>query len=132
LVLWGGEGIKPKCTTVKNPQVNALVEWGHQVIQNMIHMKGLTNCMFDYINPWDEILSSVAWAISASYHSSSLTSLQQRHDFRHKTIVYLRSITTCKQKLINLDNDWESSSQIDHKYSIGNLIYFCHTGIKHK
>jgi transposase InsO family protein len=62
--------IKPKCTTVENPQANAPVEQVHQVIQNMIRTKDLNIYMFDYINPWDEILSSIAWAIRASYHST--------------------------------------------------------------
>ena len=61
--------IKPKCTTVENPLANASVERVHQVIQNMIHTKDLKNHVVDYINPWGEILSSIAWAICALYHS---------------------------------------------------------------
>jgi Integrase core domain. len=58
--------IKPKCTTVKNPQANAPVEQVHQVIHNMICTKDLGNCVLDYIDPWGKILSSIAWAIHAS------------------------------------------------------------------
>jgi hypothetical protein len=58
--------IKPKCMTMKNLQVNAPVEQVHQVIHNTIHTnKNLGNCVFDYIDPWGEILSSIAWAIHA-------------------------------------------------------------------
>jgi hypothetical protein len=54
---------------VENPQANAPVELVHQVIHNMICTKDSGNCVFDYIDPWGEILSSIAWAIRASYHS---------------------------------------------------------------
>ena len=35
--------IKPVCTTVNNPQNNALLEWMHQVIYNMLVMKDIDN-----------------------------------------------------------------------------------------
>jgi Integrase core domain. len=38
--------IKPKCTTVENPQANAPVERVHQVIHNMIRTKDLSNRVF--------------------------------------------------------------------------------------
>ena len=55
--------IKPKPTTVENPQGNSPVERIHQVVQNMIKTKELDTFIFDYIDPWAEVLSSVAWAI---------------------------------------------------------------------
>ena len=36
----------------------------------MIKTKELDKLVFDYIDPWGEVLSSVAWAIRASYHST--------------------------------------------------------------
>jgi hypothetical protein len=55
---------KKNGTIVENP----LIELVHQVIQNMIHTRDLNNQQFEYINPWDEILSSMACAIHALYH----------------------------------------------------------------
>jgi len=65
--------IKPKLTSIKNPQSNAIVERVHQVLSNMFRTKDLSKRIFDYINPRDDILSSVAWAIRASYHTSTPT-----------------------------------------------------------
>jgi len=62
--------IKPKPTTVENPQGNSPVERIHQVVQNMIKTKELYTIIFDLIDPLDEILSSVPWEIRASYHST--------------------------------------------------------------
>ena len=53
-------GIKPALITAKNPQANAMVERVHQVVKNMLRVKDLTNHIFDYLDPWGEILSSVA------------------------------------------------------------------------
>ena len=62
--------IKPTPTTVENPQGNSPVERVHQVVQNMIKTKELDKFIFDFIDAWGEILSSVAWARRASYHST--------------------------------------------------------------
>ena len=61
--------IKPTATSVKNPQANAAVERIHQVVGNMMRTKELKTHIFDYVNPWGSILSSVAWAVRSSYHS---------------------------------------------------------------
>ena len=55
--------IKPKPTTVENPQGNSPVERIHQVVHDMIKTKELDKLVFDYIDPWGKVLSSVAWAI---------------------------------------------------------------------
>ena len=62
--------IKPRPTTVENPQGNSLVERIHQVVHDMIRTKELDKLVFDYVDPWGEVLSSVAWAIRALYHST--------------------------------------------------------------
>jgi hypothetical protein len=71
----------------------------------MILMKELNNCMFNYINPWDEILSSIAWAECASYHSMLLgATLAQLVVFgremisNSKTIYDWTTVTAHKQK----------------------------------
>jgi transposase InsO family protein len=69
--------IKPKPTTVENPQGNSPVERIHQVVQNMIKTKQLDKFILDYIDPWAEILSSVAWAIRASYYSTLMSTPAQ-------------------------------------------------------
>ena len=41
--------IKPRPTTVKNPQANAVVERVHQVVGNMLRTQDLENRIFDYV-----------------------------------------------------------------------------------
>jgi hypothetical protein len=60
--------IKPKITSIKNPQANAPIERIHQVVTSMLLTKNLSNKEFDYIDPWGDVLSSISWAIRASYH----------------------------------------------------------------
>ena len=129
--------IKPKCTTVENPQANAPVERVHQVIQNMIRTKDLANRIFDYIDPWDEILSSIAWAIRASYHSTlgaTPAQLVFGRDmiFNLKSIIDWRTITARKQKQVIKDNLRENKGRIDHEYSIGDKIYLRPSGVQRK
>ena len=65
--------IKPVLMSAKNPQDNSPVERVHQVILNMLVTKDLDKKFFDYIDPWDETLASIAWAIRASYYHNILS-----------------------------------------------------------
>ena len=62
--------IKPRSTTVENLHGNSFVERIHQVVQDMIKTKELDKLIFDYIYPWSKVLSLVAWAVRALYHST--------------------------------------------------------------
>jgi len=63
--------IKPICTTIKNPQANSPVERIHKVLKNMLLTKNLKEQELDYIDPFGEILASIAWAVRASYNSAT-------------------------------------------------------------
>ena len=58
---------------VENQQSNGPIERFHKVIHNIIVTKDIKNISFDYIGPWGNILTSVAWAIRALYHSTFYT-----------------------------------------------------------
>jgi hypothetical protein len=62
-------GIKCKPTTVKNPQVNGILERVHQVLGQMLSMAELD--MADSVTPddIDVFLYNVAWAIRSTYHT---------------------------------------------------------------
>jgi hypothetical protein len=103
----------------------------------MIRTKDLKNRVFDYIDPWGEILSSIAWAIRASYHSTlgaTPAQLVFGRDmiFNMKTIIDWRTITARKQKQILKDNLRENKGRIDHQYSVGDKVYLHPTGIQRK
>ena len=64
-----GFDIKPKLTTIKNPQANGPVERVHQVVGSMLRTQDLKNKVLDHIDPWGEVLASIAWAVRSAYHS---------------------------------------------------------------
>ena len=94
--------MKPVLTSIKNPQSNAPVEQVHQVLYYMFVTKDISNQIFDYIDPWGETLSSIAWAVQALHHSTlnkSPAQLVFGRDmiFNLSTVVDWRTITLRKQ-----------------------------------
>ena len=63
-------GIKGKPITVRNPQANAIVERIHQVIGNIIQTFELENNYLDEENPWKGILSTTAFAVRSTFHTT--------------------------------------------------------------
>jgi transposase InsO family protein len=129
--------IKPKCTTVENPQANGAVERIHQVVRDMIVTKDLNEVVFDLIDPWGPILSSVAYAIRASYHSTLAATPAQLvfgRDmiFNIRMIADWKSITERKRTQILKDNKRENSKRIEHIYAIGDKVYVNSYGVKRK
>ena len=52
--------IKSVLTIIKNEQANALVEWVHKVILNMLVTKDIDIRVFNHIYPWVENLAYIA------------------------------------------------------------------------
>ena len=46
------------------------MEQVQQLIYNVIFTKDIYDRVFDYIYPWGENLTSIAWSIRASYHNT--------------------------------------------------------------
>ena len=129
--------IKPTPTTAENPQGNSPVERIHQVVHNMIKTKELDSFLFDYIDPWGEILSSVRWAINASYHSTlqaTPAELVFGRDmlFNIKKMINWKAITENKRKQVARDNIRENKSRIPHEYAVGDTVLKKKGGIKRK
>ena len=61
--------MKPKPTTIKNPQANAILEQIHQAVMTMIQTSEID--MADSVTPRDidTILTHVSWAIRSTYHT---------------------------------------------------------------
>ena len=66
--------IKPKPTTITNPQSNTIVERVHQVVDDMLRTQDLKQHTFDSIDPWGPILNEAAWAICSTYHTTNRAS----------------------------------------------------------
>jgi len=86
----GQETLKPKCTTIKIPQVHNPIERIHQVLESMFNTKNLPHQVLDLIDPFGEKLSSIAWAVRASYNTATeatpTVSVWTRHVIQYKSI----------------------------------------------
>ena len=101
----------------------------------MIVTKDLDGCTYDYIDPWGEILSSIAWAVRALHHSTFNKTPGQLvfgRDmiFNLSTVVDWKAITARKQAQVDRDNLRENANQVSHDYAIGNHEYVKIDGIK--
>jgi hypothetical protein len=63
-------GLKNKPTTSYNPQSNGVVERVHAVLNDMLRTYELEERELDQNDPFSEILSSIAFAIRATYHTT--------------------------------------------------------------
>jgi hypothetical protein len=84
-------GVKAKPIKVRNPQANAIVEWVHQVIGNIIRTFELENKCLDDNDPWKGILSATHCVPKTSglQHSRQIVCLEckkQPHNIASKNI----------------------------------------------
>ena len=129
--------IKPKCTTVKNPQANSPVERIHQVLRHMLLTKNLIEETLDYVDPFGSILSSVAWAVRSSYNNTTNATPAQLvfgRDmmFNLSTLVNWKELSLRKQALVDKANLRENKKRIDYDYQAGDLVYKLKDGILRK
>jgi hypothetical protein len=129
--------IKPKCTTIKNPQSNSPIERVHQVLRHMFLIKNLREQILDYIDPFGPILASVAWAVRASYNSATDATPAQLvfgRDmmFNITSLVNWKELSIRKQKLVDKANLRENRSRVDHDYQVGSRVYITADGINRK
>ena len=94
---------------IKKSQVNGMVEQAHQVIYKIIDTEDIDNKVFDYIDPWDETLASIAWVIRASYHSTIMvTAGKAIFDIdmlsNLASVVDWQVATAAKQCQVDIDN----------------------------
>lgn len=117
--------INCKPTSVKNPQANAILERVHQVVGNMLRTFELEDIIED--DPFDGILSAIAWAIRSTYHTT-LQATPGQLVFGRDMILNVTHIADWhkikqnKQKKIDDNNRRENQTRIDHDYSVDEYI----------
>jgi hypothetical protein len=67
--LWDTYGIKHKPTSVKDPQVNAILERIHVVLGNMLRTFKLDMADMVKASDIDHFLSDTTWAVCSTYHT---------------------------------------------------------------
>ena len=68
--------------SVRNPQVNAIMERVHQIIGNIIHTFNIQQMDLDNENPWEGNFSSIVFAIRSTVHTTMQHTSSQLVFFR--------------------------------------------------
>ncbi|MGH7974544.1 MAG: RNase H-like domain-containing protein, partial [bacterium] len=120
-------GIHRNGTSVKNPQANGILERVHQVLANMLRTFNLENQVLDDNNTVQSFLSSAAWAIRSTYHTT-LDATPGQLVFGRDMIFNLAHVANWerirqrKQNLIDRSNTRENAKRIPHNYAIGDKV----------
>lgn len=129
--------IKATCTSIKNPQSNAILERIRQVVGSMLKTKDLVNIEFDELDMWSPILASVAYAIRCSHHST-LNTTHGQLVFGRDMLLDLKFETNYeqmwakKQKRFKYNNIRENSKRAAHDYNVDDYVYIITDGQYHK
>ena len=129
--------IKPTPTTIKNPQANSILERVHQVLGNMLRTKDLQTHDFDDVDPWSDLLASVAWAICSTHHTTLQATPGQLVFGRDmllnvKFIADWEAIRLRKQRDIDRNNAKENGLRINHDYQVGDKVLITNNDIHRK
>ena len=128
---------KPTPTTIKKPQGNVILERLYQVLGDIICTETLQQDNSDVLYPWSKLLTSVAWAIYSTYHST-LKFSPSVTDFDHDMLLNIKFIDDWefigkrKQQVIEMKNSREKSLCIDHDYKLGHKVLIVDKGIHRK
>ena len=122
---------------MKNPQGNSPVERIHQVIGHMLLTKDLENQTYYLIDPFGEILSSIAWAIRSSYHSTLHATpgeivFGRDMIFNMKVAIDWDLMQKNKEQQIIRDNIRENLKRIDYDYKVGDKVMVLQSGVVRK
>ena len=120
--------IQAACTSIKNPQSNAILERIHQVVGSMLKTQDLKEKIFDSWKSWSKILASVAYAIMCSYQST-LQATPCQLVFGRDMLLNIgfepnyEQVWARKQRRINYDNVCENAKLGDYAYVLRDGIY---------
>jgi hypothetical protein len=130
-------GIKPKPTSIKSPQANAILEHIHAVLTNMLRTAKLD--VVESVNASDIniFLADAAWAIRSTHHtvlkaSPSAAIFGQDMLFDIPFIADWKTIGEHRQRLTDRNTDSENEGKIDYDYKVGQKILVRNEGILRK
>ncbi len=130
-------GIKRKPTTIKNPQVNAILECLHQVLGQMLHTSKLDMAKTITPEDVDVFLDNVAWAIRSTYHtvlkaSPGAAIFERNMLFDIPFIADWNKIRDYRQPQTDLSTARKNSKQVDYDYKNGDKVLLTQEGILRK
>ena len=129
-------GIKPKPTTVKNPQANSIVERSHLTIAENLKTMNLPARPFDE-DSIHAILQNVAFGFRATYHSILRSSPGQLVFGRDMIVnaTYVanwKSIKDRREKNMIQNNSRENNKRLNHDYQPGDRVFIINRDVKRK
>ena len=103
----------------------------------MFLTKNLKEQVLDYLDPFGEILASIAWAVRASYNSATDATPAQLvfgRDmlFNIKALINWKELSLKKQKLVDKANLRENRNRVDYDYTVGHKVYIKNDGVQRK
>ena len=120
-------GILCNSVSVRHPQANAIVEWVHQTIGNVIHTFTIQEMDLDNENPWEGILSSTMFATQSTVHTTTKHTPSQlvfgrdtMHNINQEANWQI--MKQCQQAIINKGNQKENYHRQSHVYCTGNKV----------
>jgi hypothetical protein len=127
-------GIKRKQTSVKNPQVNAILERIHGVLWNMLRTSKLDMAELVKASDINIFLSDAARAVCSTYHtvlkaSPGAAIFGRDMLFDVPFIADLQKIVEYRQQLTDLGNARENKGRIDYGYEVGQKVLLQKEGI---
>ncbi len=130
-------GIERKPTTIKNPQVNGILERLHQVLVQMLRTDELD--MAETITPddVDTFLDNAAWAIRSTYHtvlkaSPGAAIFGRDMLFDIPFIADWNKIRDYTQCQTNLNTARINSKRVNYDYKVGDKVLLTEEGILRK
>jgi hypothetical protein len=128
--------MKHKPTSVKNPQVNAILERIHAVLGIMLRISELNIAKMVKASEIDVFLSGAAWAVRSTYHTVLKASPGEAIFGRHMLfdipfIADWQKIQEHRQQLTDLNKARENKGRIDYDYKVGQKVLLRKEGILH-
>jgi hypothetical protein len=130
-------GIKPKPASVRNPQVNSILERIHQTLGNIIRTFEVHESYLDENDPWKGLLAAAMFALRATVHTTTKATPAQLV-FGRDAIMNVQfqadwnAIKEFKQKQIRLNNQRENDKRIAHEYHAGDRVLYRSAEVKGK
>jgi len=115
-------GITLKPNTAQNPQANAILEYIHQTIGNIICTMKVQNMVLDDANPWDGILASTMFALVRATLYTTTRCTPTQLVFGGDAVADWHVIKEYMQKIINCGDNHENCKRQSHTYKVGDQI----------
>ena len=122
-------GMDRKPTTSHNPQSNGIIERVHSVLNDMLRTFELEEMELNEKDPWSEFLSSCAFAIRSTYHTT-LEATPAQVVFGRDMLLPItwkadwEKLHTKRLDMIRENNARENAGRVEHEYKVGDKVYY--------